>query len=335
MLGRAAAALALVAAAALPLWLLSAAEPLPARFGPADCRRVALIDARTGWRIGGAEDLAMTPDSATLIVSAHDRLDPARPNGGLYAVPVDHLASAEVVATPLVDPSARLPLRPHGIALSPDGRRLALVNRIGRDAAVIEIGALDARRWHGERVVRDARLCRANDLAFEGDGDAVVVTIDRADCRTSLRDLAPGARTGSLVRIEGGEVRTLREGLRFPNGLAAGTVAETRGRRLIRPDGRAVPLPGAPDNLSADADALIVAVHPSLFSLWFHIRGWADRAPSRIVRIGPEDAVEVLFEDPEGAIFSAATVGVMAGGRLIAGSARDAGLLVCGPAGVA
>ncbi len=340
MLRGSAAALALVAAAAVPAWLLSglgAGEPLPARFGAADCRRVALIDARTGWRIGGGEDLALTPDGMTLIVSAHDRLDPARPDGGLYAVPVARLASAQTIeAQPLLDPAARpMRFRPHGIGLSADGRRLALVNRISRDEAVVEIGPLDGAAWHSEAVVRHPRLCRANDLAFEGDGDALFVTIDRADCHNSVRDLAPGARTGSLMRIAGGEARIVREGLRFPNGIAAGTIAETRGRRLLRPDGRTVPLPGAPDNLSVDGDSLIAAVHPSLLSLWFYIQGWSDRAASRILRIGPDGAIEVLLDDPPGAQFSAATVGVMAGGRLIAGSARDAGLLVCGPVDVA
>jgi len=36
------------------------------------------------------------------------------------------------------------------------------------------------------------------------------------------------------------------------------------------------------------------------------------------------------MDDPGGALFSAATVAVMAGGRLVAGSVRDAGLMICG-----
>lgn len=330
-----AAALALVATASVLLWLLADAKPLTARFGPADCRRIALIDAHNGWRIGGGEDLALTSDGATLIVSAHDRLDAARPDGGLYAVPVHELISAEtVIAAPLVDPGARsTPFRPHGIGLSPDGERLALVNRVAHDEAVVEIGRLNGSSWRSETVVRDPRLCRANDLVFDSDGDALLVSVDRADCGTSLRDLVPGAHTGSLVRVERGRLRSVRDGLSFPNGIAAGTIAETRGRRLLRPDGRTVSLPGAPDNLSVDGDALIAAVHPDLLSLWFYIRGWADHAASRVLRVGADDVVEMLFDDPSGAQFSAATVGVMAGGRLIAGSARDAGILVCGQTG--
>jgi arylesterase / paraoxonase len=335
----AAATLVIVAAVEATAWLLAGTDVLPARFGPEDCRRVALVGPGTGWRIAGGEDLALTPDGETLIVSAHDRRDPGQPDGGLYAVPVRDLAAAgpaaAVVARPLVDPAAReMPFRPHGIALSPDGRRLALVNRVAPREAVVEIGRLDASGWRSEAVVRDPALCRANDLAFEAGGeavgDAILVTIDRADCANSFRDLVPWSRTGSVVRIDGQALATVRSGLAFPNGIAAGTVAETRAGLLLRPDGREVPLPGAPDNLSADGDALVVAVQADLLRLWLHGRGWVGRSPSRVDRVAADDAVETLFDDPTGALFSGATVGLMTGGGLIAGAARDAGLLVCG-----
>jgi hypothetical protein len=333
----AAAALVIVAGVEITSWLLSGTDALPARFGPEDCRRVALIDARTGWRISGGEDLALTRGGDEVIVSAHDRHDPARPDGGLYAVPIRDLAAAgpaeAVAARPLVDLAARdAPFRPHGIALSPDGERLALVNRVASREAVVEIGRLNGSGWRPEVVVRDPALCRANDLAFEDEagGDAIAVTIDRADCANSVRDLVPGTRTGSVARIEDGALRTVRTGLGFPNGIAAGGVAETRRDRLLRPDGTAVPLSGSPDNLTADGDALVVAVHTDLMRLWFHARGWVGSAPSRIVRVAADDTVETLFDDPSGALFSGATVGLLAGGGLIAGAARDAGLLVCG-----
>lgn len=304
---------------------------LHARFDTQDCRRVALADSRTGGRIAGAEDIARSPDGAMLIVSAHDRLDPARPDGGLYAVRVDDLVSGTVaVVRPLVDIASRAtPFRPHGIALSPDGRRLAVVNRIAERDAVIEIGRLTAWAWRPDTVVRDPRLCRANDLAFDS-GGGLTVAIDRADCAASVRDMLSATPTGSLGRIEGGRFRTVATGLHFPNGIALETVAETRAQRLLRPDGRWVALPGGPDNLAADGDALIVAAHPGLLRLWAYLNGWSDRAPSRILRVTADDRIELLFDDPAGALFSGATAGIMAGGLLVAGSARDSGLLVCG-----
>ena len=393
----AAATLAIVAAVEITSLLLAGTDALPARFAAQDCRRIALADSLTGRPISGAEDLALTPDGATLIVSAHDRRDRARPDGGLYAVPVRDLAAAggaePVPARPLVDAAARrTPFRPHGIALSPDGRRLAVVNRVAPREAVVEIGTFDGESWRAEAVVRDPALCRANDLAFEdaeegrragaaedagtggagaradagadvpnetrldawtaagsttGAADAaarslgaaaVLVTIDRADCGHSLRDLAPWARTGSVLRIDGRAVATVRTGLAFPNGIALGpgsgpdhiAVAETRAGRLLRAQGREVPLSGAPDNLTVDGDALVVAVHTGLLRLWLHTGGVLGRAASRILRVAADTTVETLFDDPAGALLSGATVGLVAGGGLVAGAARDAGLLVCG-----
>jgi hypothetical protein len=154
-----------------------------------------------------------------------------------------------------------------------------------------------------------------------------------------LRDLAPWTRTGSVVRVDGQALATVRTGLAFPNGIVAGpgpgvTVAETRAGRLLRPEGRHVPLSGAPDNLTVDGDddgdAVIVAVHTSLMRIWLHTKGLLGRAPSRILRVSADDTVETLFDDPAGALLSGATAALVAGGGLIAGSARDAGLLVCG-----
>ena len=61
-----------------------------------------------------------------------------------------------------------------------------------------------------------------------------------------------------------------------------------------------------------------------------HRRLGIGRAPSRIIKANPQTgAVEILFDDPDGALFSAATVAVEWAGALIAGSVTDEGLLVC------
>lgn len=342
-------AVAVVVAAEVPDWLVAPAERLHARFGAADCDRVELVDPRTGWLVSGAEDLVLAPDG-TLLVSAHDRADPASPDGGLYAVDPGALSpGATVEARPLLGPREATPFRPHGLALSPDGRRLALVNRIGEHEAVVMIGALDPDGWSPERQLRDPRLCRANDLDFvpRGEpgadagadpgsdprarsGDTLDITLDRADCTTSVRDLWGG--TGGVLRAGAGPPELVRTGLAFPNGILAGHVAETRGHRLLRPDGPALGLPGAPDNMALAPEGLVVAVHPSLRRVWLYLQGWSAHAPTRILVVDPAGGIEILYDDPEGDRFSAATAAVLAGGRLIAGSVRDAGLLVCGPA---
>src|SRR5699024_10405945 len=82
-----------------------------------------------------------------------------------------------------------------------------------------EIGPLGSDSWQPERHITDPRLCRANDLDFtladDGAG-ALRVTLDRADCTTSLRDLAGG--TGRVALIRETTLAIERAGLDFPNG---------------------------------------------------------------------------------------------------------------------
>jgi len=324
-------------------WFVRVPDRLPARFGAGDCRRVELIDPRTGRAIVGAEDLALAPDGDMLIVSAHDRRDDAMPNGGLYSLGFWEIGGRSRVEVRALDgPRATgAVFRPHGIALSPDGARLAVINRISEDAAVVETGPLDGSGWHPERVFRAERLCRANDMAWSGNG-TLGVTLDRADCQTSISDLLPWSMTGAVGTLGGGTLgggtlgdsglRIDRRDLGFANGLdSGGAVAETRRHRLSWPDGRRLDLPGGPDNLTrTPKGALIVAVHPNLFRLFAAQRGWIAASPSRILRVDPAGkGWEVLFDDPEGRMFSGATVAVVAGGALVIGSATDRGILLC------
>ncbi|MEO1001460.1 MAG: hypothetical protein AAFW69_12805, partial [Pseudomonadota bacterium] len=76
-------------------------------------------------------------------------------------------------------------------------------------------------------------------------------------------------------------------------------------------------------------DRLPVALHPSLSRLALHRFGWMGRAPSRVVRV-EDGAVEVLFDDPRGRLYSAATVAAQQGDRLVIGSVTEDALLICG-----
>lgn len=326
---------ALVSAVAVLLaaiWLMMPPQPLAARFGPNDCQRIVLVDAETGNGLQGAEDMALAPDGDTLVLSVHDRIDTARPDGGLYAVSLRRLGDDGPAAAQPLHGTRGLdgPFRPHGIALSPDGSRLAVVNRPAPRRGAVEIGALGRDGWRAERAIEEPRLCRANDLDFVPAADGVEtlrVTIDRADCSTSLRDLLGGS--GSTALIRRGRLAVERTGLHFPNGVHGEWVAETRGKRLRGPNGT-LSLPGGPDNLAPAEDRLVTALHPNLVRTAFYLGGWVDRLASRIVAVDPATGViEVLYDDPSGALFSAATVGVLAGDRLVAGSVRDDGLLYC------
>ena len=78
------------------------------------------------------------------------------------------------------------------------------------------------------------------------------------------------------------------------------------------------------------AGQVVAALHPKLLHLALLRGGWRDRSGSRIVRVDPRDgAIEVLFDDPKGELYSAATAAIHGDGLLIMGSAYDSGLLVC------
>ena len=334
-------AVLVVVVLSLPVfWLFRAPSALPARFMEADCARVALRDTATGRPIVGVEDMARVPASDRLILSAMDRRafrrNPARaPEGGLYEVSLDRLAAGAVWAETLMAPGT-VPggLFPHGIAVSDDGERLAAVNRSRNGETAIVAGRLSRGTFRPSRERRGAALCRANDLDFSGDGPfGLRVTLDRGACGVAWADLKPGATTGRVVALDldGASPPKLEaRGLSFANGIAGLWVAETRAARLHNLMDRPVPLPGGPDNLTWGPEGgLVIALHPSLVQVAAYLHGLSGAAPTRIVRLTPERDVEVLFDDPDGALFSGATVAVLSGGVLVAGSAIDAGVLVC------
>lgn len=346
-----------VAALAAGTWLLWPPTLLPARFAQSDCRLLDLEDSE-GRPIVGIEDIARQEDA--LLLSAHDRLtaeagdDPA---GGLYRFPLSSLADPGPVRLTRLEGS---PSAPHGIATF--GVWVGVVERLygpsGHEGT--DIGFYQLKEGRLEEADRHSGpwFCAANDMAWlEGRAYA---TFDRTSCPgLSMYDalgLMPGGRL-ALLRHRSAALPVSTD-LRHPNGLVALgedriAVSETRGRRLriyggladLDPDTRlptqwstwsetARATPGAPDNLSLAPDGrLVAALHPSLLRLAAYRYGWRDRAPTRIAAIDPTaGAVEILYDDPGGELFSGATVGLLLDdGRLVAGSVRDAGLLVCGP----
>ncbi len=320
----------LLIAVAVAFWLLAPPAPLSAHFVAGDCRRVALIDADTGWRIAGAEAIVEGP-LGRIFLAAHDRGRADGP-GGLYVIEPLLLTGTPELSLATLYPAATGTFRPHGLAISAYGMRLATINRYAPRAARVEIGALSANRWQPDRQIEGPGICRANGLGFEGLAtDDLLITLDRADCATSLRDLMPGATTGRLAQVDSTGYTIVREGLSFPNGVMGPFIAETRAGRISGPGGAEIMTPGGPDNLSlADDGRIVAAVHPRLHLLGLYLGGWTSSAPSRIVAADPgSGTVEVLFDDPDGVLFSGATGALLIDDMLIAGSVRDEGLLVC------
>ncbi|MEM9046062.1 MAG: hypothetical protein AAGC81_15345 [Pseudomonadota bacterium] len=316
-------------------------SPVAAKIDTSSCRAITLTDAKTGTEISGIEDMVRLPDG-TFLLSAYDRLDPAERDGGVYALAYDDLTLDRVEVTSILSPDQTGgSLRPHGIALSPHADQIGIVNRGRGEVFSIDLFRKRAAGWEpSHRRVAD-RYCRANDLDFSRAlTDHVVVSIDRQSCGFSMADMIGLYPTGAIEIFEPGveeEKPFLMGGHSFPNGVMDTWIAETRAGRLSNPvkrRGRAlgpIDLPGGPDNISLiDSQTAFVAVHPSLVKLGAYRFGWIDQAPSRVAQVNFRDeTVEVLFDDPTGAVFSGATVAMRAGKRLVMGSVRDAGLLVC------
>ena len=331
----------ILVAISLPVfWLFRPVASLPARFSLDDCQQIALTDSATGQPITGVDDMELLSDGDTLILSALDRLaldwhpDEVR-EGGLYEVSVAQLAEGQPWATPIVQTGAVSGgLYPQAIAVSDDGERLAFINR-SRDGAVsVVLGSLSRGAFSFRTARTDPLFCRANDLIFAGGGTMEMrITLDRGSCGFSWDDLKPSSTTGRVISVDlGGVAPPMIEetGLAFANGIAGLYVAETRASRLHHRLDLPVLVPGGPDNLTWDPlGGLIAAVHPSFYQMAAYRFGYFDTAPSRIVRVDLDRTIEVLFDDTSGAVFSGASVAVIAGGVLVAGSMRDAGLLVC------
>ncbi len=220
-------------------------------------------------------------------------------------------------------------------------------------------GALDLRR-----TLEHPLICNPNAVAALGP-DTLLVTNDRGACGglgAWLEDVLPLDRA-NLVRlafaddpVQEPQARRVATGLRFANGVAvAQTGGDTDGGRVYVADTRKdeiavfsaadlqsetdgppaaiLSLPDGPDNLRWAPDGrLISAVHPSLLRLALYIKRWlgVTSAPSRVLAISPDDGTsQVLFDDPEGELISAATAAAVHAGWLLIGSAFDRGLVVC------
>ncbi|MEM8935818.1 MAG: hypothetical protein AAGC77_05375 [Pseudomonadota bacterium] len=321
------------------------------------CQRVALIDPSTGQSIVGVEDGAYHNERNRLYLSAYDRRAVERsvrrgatalPSGGLYAIPLTELfASGAKSLTPrrlLPNNSHPSEIRPHGIDFNESTNEITFLNRVydqkkGTWTRSVKIERINIARLDAPRVSEEAR-CSANDVLAVGDD--ILASFDHAVCdwRAGLEDIFRLKSSG--VSIGGGEA--VYDQAAFANGLAkidndAIAVAATRENSVLflsrneneLEETHRVRVPGGPDNLTRSEDgAIVAAVHPSMLRLAMNRRLGRGRAPSRIVQIEPESSsVSVLFDDPEGTLFSAATFAVETPMGLIAGSVTDEGVLAC------
>lgn len=330
--------------------------PGEAAYAAGQCRRVALIDQASGDTIKGAEDLALDADSGRLFIAAYDRRAAEKaarrgaasiPEGGLYAVSLAEALGGERAYAAPIAPSGDFTggLRPHGVSYDPGTEEIAFVNRayLKTDGRWRMTARIERVGVNGEVIVSEEGRtpCAANDLVSDGGGELLIsFNYEHCDWRAGIENAFSLRRSG-IARLDG---ERLFDKALFANGvvrLGEGrfALAATREKSLLligeSPSGleveKRIKLPGGPDNLTLTADgALIAAVHPSMLQIALHRRLGFPAAPSRVVRVDPASAaVTLLFDDPSGERFSAATVAAEWEGALILGSVTDEGLLVC------
>lgn len=327
-----------------------------ALYSTEQCRRVELIDSASGEAVVGAEDLAYDAAARRVLVSAYDRRAVERQaamrandldQGGIYAAPIDALkngATALTLSSVVARDTVAGGLRPHGMSFDAERKEIAFINRSyqridrkWRMTPRIEHAGADGAVFVGDG---GSLRCSANDVAMLG--ERTFVSFDHAACgwRSGFEDIF-ASRASGLDTADG--VRVF-DGARHANGVVATSdnrlaLASTRDMSLFVLDEdsegfkieRTIKLPGAPDNLTAnDGGAIIAALHPSLAAIGAQRRLGIGRSGSRIIRVDPESGkTALLFDDPWGAVFSAASAAVEAEGMLVIGSALDQGIVVC------
>ncbi len=329
----------------------------PTAYSLQQCRRVELRDSEIGESVRGAEDLAFDAKSGQLFVSAYDRRETERavqknaqsiPEGGVYSIDLAALLSVGSepvnVRSLIRRGDVEGGLRPHGLFYEGRTGEIIFINRgyrrikgqWGINPRMERIGA-NGGAFLGESVEAN---CAANDVLSLNEN--VLMTFDHGACdwRAGLEDVFSLKRSG--VAAVG--VGAIFDHALFANGIVQTLggdiiVAATREKALLKMvevEGdltlvERVLLPGGPDNLTLSFDgSVIAAVHPSMLRIGFQRKFGLGRAPSRIVKIDPDqNDITILFDDLHGEYFSAATVAIETREALILGSVIEDGLLVC------
>jgi arylesterase / paraoxonase len=312
----------------------------------------------------GAEDMALDRASGQLFISSDDRratLAGTPKRGAIYALP---FASLETISA-RVDRTGGVPaaFHPHGLSLyvGPDGARtLFVVNHPQTPAAgaasTVEIYdvAADGSLTH-RRTAALTPGARPNDVLGVG-RDAFYVTNETTATRGSAGELMGAIldndRSGGVWYYDASDGRAVASGFAFANSLAltpdGATIYATDsfGRRVhvfgrnaatgALNERNSIFVGTGVDNLDIEPDGRIwIAAHPKLYTFALgHARASNPTpAPSQVIILEPDASGtggkgdQVLLTD--GSAFSAASVAIRDGGRMVLGSVFEPGVAVC------
>lgn len=299
--------------------------------------------------INGPADIELDRARSRAFISSLDR----RAENARGAIHIFNLADPlDASAWRDMTDGAPATFRPLGLDYYEDGetRRLFVVNEANNAVELFDVG-VDGALVHLETFA-ERRLTSPNDVVAVGPRSFYVTNNVRPSRPARLAALHLLARTGSgaVLYTDGTVWRVAAENLRMANGVDVSAdrerlyVAETAGRavRVFERDDKTgvltpaetVRLAAAPDNIAVDdAGGLWVAASPKPFATLRHAANPARRAPSEVVRLGSDGAIQSVYRD-DGTELSAATAAARLGRKLLIGALYENKFLICDlPAG--
>lgn len=242
--------------------------------------------------------------------------------------------------------------RPLGVDYYEDGdiRRLFVVNEANNGVELFDVDP-DGGLVHLETFM-ERRLTSPNDVVAAGPRSFYVTNDVKPGRRTPVAALhfLMRATSGEVLYTDGNSWRVAADNLRFANGVAVSPdgerlyVAETAGSALRIYDrdpetgiltlAETVRLSAAPDNVTVDeAGAVWIGAHPKPLTTPRHRANPQARAPSEVIRLGPEGAPQTIYRD-DGTEISASTTAARLGRLLVIGALYEDKFLICDlPAG--
>lgn len=246
---------------------------------------------------------------------------------------------------------------PHGISIlrAKDGSlTLMAVNHTAHGSSVIDV--FDVTGLQSATIALHEREAVAGDLLVSPND---VVAVDR-DRFYASNDLTSKTALGkwleawlilpraNVVYFDGSSFRIVADGLEFANGINKSPdgstiyVAETTGREIHAYTRnplsgeltyvRSLPIASGLDNIDVEADgSLFVAGHPKLFEFLAYANDSSKPSPSQIfaVRVDARGVPVEAVLRYSGREIGAASVGIVAHGRMLIGSVFDPQILSC------
>jgi arylesterase/paraoxonase len=314
---------------------------------PAQCQQVSI-------EAGSAEDIAVDRNTGMAYLSVLNRrglVNGLNVKGTILQLDLNNIEEVSKSALSTTPDG----FRPHGISLlhlASGAQRLFVINHAYGEQEKIEIferPAAEGLFTHVE-TLSDPLLTHPNDIAAVGPRQFYIANDSGAtNAMERAGEMLFAVGLSPLVYFNGNRFSVEENNLRSSGGIFADLqrsklyVGETMGEsirvydlktdRSIDAMASQISLDGAVDNIDVDtAGNLWIANHINTLALVQHFGNEDAPAPSQVQRVslvGSSDPVIETILETEGVPFSAASVGVPYGNRVILGSITEPKVLIC------